>query len=690
MSIHRRIPGARSLLPLLVFALAALTAACDAGGATGARTPFLRLATTSLELAAGDTARIEATVSEGDALSWSSTDESVAVVDADGLVTARAVGTAEVVAKSGNARGKAVVRVHPRKGGTFTVTVAPEALALEAGAAADLAAEVRDAQGTPVQGAALAWATLHPSIAGVDPMGRVTAIAAGVALITVSHGGAVDTATVTVTQPAASPPPSSPAPPPSNPGGFVGPAELPRVFLDTRYTAPQGRVVQVPAGGNLQAALDGAQRGDQIVLQAGATYTGNFVLPAKSGTGWIVIRTSGTLPAEGTRVRPSDAGRLARIVSPNATSAIATAPGASHYRLMGLEVTYAPSVTAGYTLMALGDGGDEQNSLAKTPSWIVVDRSYVHGHPNVGFQRCIGLNSASSAVIDSWLSECHHKGFDSQAIGGWNGPGPFRIVNNYLEGAGENVMFGGADTQHPDLLPRDIEIRRNHLAKPLAWRGVWSVKNLFEIKAGVRVLVEGNVFENNWSDAQTGQALLLKGDPGMNARTQDLVVRYNVFRNSLAGATLSPNPSGGSPMTRVYVGHNVWERMGTTSSFGSDGSARMWQLLDGLTDVVVENNTAEGNFSHAMIIEGRGKTRFSSNRNVTAPAGILLTLPAIQEQGIPASAFDGNVFVGSISDAQRVPNNCYVSSVSIPAACAGAGADRARVNAATAGAVVQP
>ena len=49
------------------------------------------------------------------------------------------------------------------------------------------------------------------------------------------------------------------------------------------------------------------------------------------------------------------------------------------------------------------------------------------------------------AVIDSYLSEAHVVGFDSQAICGVNGPGPFKIVNNYLEGSGENVMFGGAD-----------------------------------------------------------------------------------------------------------------------------------------------------------------------------------------------------------------------------------------------------
>ena len=64
--------------------------------------------------------------------------------------------------------------------------------------------------------------------------------------------------------------------------------------------------------------------------------------------------------------------------------------------------------------------------------------------------------------------------------------------------------------------PSDIEIVRNHLAKPLRWRkgdpsfeGVeWTVKNLFELKNARRVLVDGNLLEYNWPQAQNGFAIL--------------------------------------------------------------------------------------------------------------------------------------------------------------------------------------
>src|ERR1044071_8719132 len=71
--------------------------------------------------------------------------------------------------------------------------------------------------------------------------------------------------------------------------------ELPRVFLDTHYVPPTGATINVPSGGDFQAALNAAQPGDQIVLQAGATYItppDGFVLPNKAGANWIVIRTT--------------------------------------------------------------------------------------------------------------------------------------------------------------------------------------------------------------------------------------------------------------------------------------------------------------------------------------------------------------------------------------------------------------
>src|ERR687890_240728 len=66
--------------------------------------------------------------------------------------------------------------------------------------------------------------------------------------------------------------------------------------------------IVVAAGGNLQAALNQAQPGQVVQVQAGATFDGNFILPVKTGTGYITVRTStpdAQLPAANTRIGPT-------------------------------------------------------------------------------------------------------------------------------------------------------------------------------------------------------------------------------------------------------------------------------------------------------------------------------------------------------------------------------------------------
>jgi hypothetical protein len=100
-------------------------------------------------------------------------------------------------------------------------------------------------------------------------------------------------------------------------------------------------VTLVPAGASLQAAIDAAVPGDTLQLAAGATFTGNFVLRAKSGAGVITITTAGTLPTG--RVSPSLASTFATLTSANTGAVIATETGAHDYALMGLHVKASAS-----------------------------------------------------------------------------------------------------------------------------------------------------------------------------------------------------------------------------------------------------------------------------------------------------------------------------------------------------------
>ena len=96
-----------------------------------------------------------------------------------------------------------------------------------------------------------------------------------------------------------------------------------------------------------------------------------------------------------------------------------------------------------------------------------------------------------------------YRGRDAQAVLVVNGPGPYILRDNYLEGSGENVMFGGATIRIKDCVPSDVEIVGNTLAKPETWRTMkGTVKNSLEFKAVRRALVENNLIDGSWKDAQ--------------------------------------------------------------------------------------------------------------------------------------------------------------------------------------------
>ena len=266
------------------------------------------------------------------------------------------------------------------------------------------------------------------------------------------------------------------------------------------------------------------------------------------------------------------------------------------------EVLRQAGVKTNYGIVKLGDGSEAQRSLANVPTDLIVDRCFIHGNATGDISRGIALNSARTVVIDSYISECHGVGMDTQAICGWNGPGPFKIVNNYLEGAGENFMLGGADPKIAGLVPSDIEFRRNHLYKPLRWKmgdseygGThWSVKNLLELKNAQRILIEGNVFENNWADGQEGFAILMKsvnqdGSAPWSA-TRDVTFINNMVRHSGAGMNLLGVDSNqpGEQMRRVLIRNNLWEDLDGARWGKTHG--RFLQI-SGAPDVVIDHNT---------------------------------------------------------------------------------------------------
>ena len=247
------------------------------------------------------------------------------------------------------------------------------------------------------------------------------------------------------------------------------------------FSLASGTTIVVPTGSdplvngdNFQIALDTAVCGDTIVLQAGAEYGTRVTFVNSYGPigypfylrnkgdcagSYITIQTSnlGGLPAEGTRVSPSHAAAMPKVVSYTGSPAIEAATYANYYKLVGLEFTNSPTVASqgGHTNTLLG--GPSYNPIGSHPHHITVDRSFFHPiedttNPSSDYRsatRGVHIDGAEIVVQNSYLS-----GFtgwywntttpiDSEAVIMVSGPGPLRLFNNFLEAWYNNVFTGG-------------------------------------------------------------------------------------------------------------------------------------------------------------------------------------------------------------------------------------------------------
>ena len=381
--------------------------------------------------------------------------------------------------------------------------------------------------------------------------------------------------------------------------------------LCTAVPAESGRRVSVSSGAELQHALDTAAAGDRILLDAGITLlpprgADSFVLRNRhlAPGQWIVVQSADSaFNADGrlapnTRVSDADAASMARIRSTTTNApAIRTEAGASGYRLIGLDIGAESSVQQLTNLVELGNGSDV--TVDTEPSDIVIDRCFIHGNDTGNFRRGVMMNGVRLAVVDSHVANFHDANTDSQAVGGSNGPGPFKIVNNFLEAASENVMFGGSDPAVPELVPRDIEVRRNLLTKRRSWQTARvAVKNAFELKNAGRVVVEGNIFENVWASGQDGTAILLKS-VNQQGRCIWCVTEYVTFRNNIVrgaahGMTINAAETGGPGMPLPRKAHHI--RVDNVL-FDDLGGGKLLRVFGGVSDASFTHITARGNGS---------------------------------------------------------------------------------------------
>ncbi len=442
----------------------------------------------------------------------------------------------------------------------------------------------------------------------------------------------------------------------SSNGKFDGPAELPRAYVLSALanTPANGKVWQVSDSASLQAALNASACGDTIRLLAGATFTGGFNFPGKScdDLHWIIVRTSApdsALPAEGTRITPCYAGVASLpgrpalncttvqnvmaklVINTNAGSGpVALAAGANHYRLIGLEITrLANGGFIGNLVFPVAGGNDH----------IILDRVWLHGTQKDDTSRGFHLGTINyAALVDSYLNDFHCESntgscTDAQTVSGGLGSttaGPWKIVNNFLESSGEVILFGGG---YSTATPADIEIRHNHLFKPLTWMAgqpnlvlgnhgnPFAVKNHLELKNAQRVLFEGNIVENTWGGfSQAGFTVLLtpknqsspKGNLCPICQVTDVTIRYNKFSHIGGGFQIAnvPSDTGGIAFAgERYSIHDVILDDIDPTAYNGQGQLAQVSMSPGspmLSDVQFTHITAFPN--HALFVLGNNLT----------------------------------------------------------------------------------
>jgi hypothetical protein len=442
----------------------------------------------------------------------------------------------------------------------------------------------------------------------------------------------------------------------NNSSNYDGPAELPRVYLQTAMadTPAPGKTITVPAGGDFQNALNNADCGDTITLQAGATFGGVFTFPQKpcDDAHWIIVRTSApdsSLPAEGTRMTPCYAGVaslpsrpsypctspvnvLAKVLFTNQTGSgpVVFASGANHYRLIGLEVTRMVGTPVVFNLIAPSSGVPASN--------IIIDRMWVHGTTHDETTRGVYLAGVTSAaVIDSYFTDFHCISVtgsctDSQAIsgGGGNYPaGPYAILNNFLEAAAQSILFGGGAAT---TTPADIQIQQNHLYKPLIWMPgqpgfvggsngrPFIVKNNFELKNAQRVLFDGNIVDYAWGGfSQFGYSLVItpKNQAGTDGGNEcpsclvtDVTIRYSTVSHAAAGiniANVLSDNGGSAAQGQRYSIHDL--TLDDISGTTYEGGGPLVMVLNNWTanilgNITINHITGFGDPTHPVLTVG--------------------------------------------------------------------------------------
>jgi hypothetical protein len=449
-------------------------------------------------------------------------------------------------------------------------------------------------------------------------------------------------------------------------------AKLPKscFYTDPSVTTPTGTVRQANAS-TWNSVVTATQCGDIIELAAGSTMLGNFTF-TKTGCDklhYVWIRTSGyaSLPAYGSKLDPCyngvsslpgrpafNCGSLTNVmatIQSNTGIPFILGVNTKYVKITGVKFTITANTTQIAKFIDNNAGGIDH---------VILDHDMFAGTDTNDMNGGLVLDRTSYfAVLNSFFFNIHCtvglSCTDAKDIGGGcNGnatdtDNAWKIVGNYLEASGEEVIFGGCGAQ---IAPSDIEVRANYFFKPLIWMPTsptynggnptnhqpYIVKNHIEMKNAVRILIEGNYFENVWGGfSQVGAAILISpknqaGPNGSNLCPLCLVTDYTLRNNHTITASQalqminvgSDNGGMAAGGNSYDIYHNLWDNLKYPGCSGCSGATILWD----------ETQIAPSNFIHHHEQIRHNTFVLSSNNTLTPPGQ---SIPFMNTGGHPVS-----------------------------------------------------
>jgi hypothetical protein len=430
------------------------------------------------------------------------------------------------------------------------------------------------------------------------------------------------------------------------------------------------------SGDNLQAKINAMACGDTLKLQDGAIWQGAFHIPKIDGcTEWRTFTRQGPLPAVVNTIqcafqlgptflaemtkRDTCKAELIRHYETNApvlqsfdrTGTCVRGNGpvfidhdVDYIRFLGVKIqgmndgiTGYPddpnNGCANYGLVIIGlHPVTEQNvtEASQLPQHIEFDRVSLSGHEQGDTVRAFFMQGNHFTLKNSICYEIHMLSNDSQCVYSTNMQTTALIENNFLEAAGENIMFGGGVPQIVGNIPSNIIQRHNYMTKQWDWwqhcarltteygypctfsGRAWYTKNVTECKNCQFNAIYGNVLEASWEQNQAGACVLFQavaddvGSPWVTVK--DIQVTNNIIRHCGQGVSIAGygGQNGGATIgARIWVTQDLLYGIRTLYSQNGTNHGQAFTLVSGSSatdtdfdDVRIQHNTvdAEGGF----------------------------------------------------------------------------------------------